>query len=254
MDVSGRSDQTLTLASGQALAGIGTINGKLVVSAGAIISPAGTNTTIGITAGANSTGTIVASNNVTLNGATVIKLNGSGVNDQIQSSTSINYSGTLNLLNISGAPLAVGNSFQILNAPSYVGSFGSITPTTPGPNLAWDTSQLNTFGIINVVAGSGSGPVIGSTTVSAGNLIFSGTGGTANGSYAVLTTTNIATLLINWTSLVTNSFDGGRSLQHHQRHRARHAATVLWHQRTALRLNLVLEDIEQCRAQLASPD
>ena len=208
MDVSGRSDQTLTLASGQTLAGIGTINGKLVVSAGVIISPAGTNTTIGITAGANSTGTIVASNNVTLNGATVIKLNGSGVNDQIQSSTSINYSGTLNLLNISGAPLAVGNSFQILNAPSYAGSFGSITPTTPGPNLAWDTSQLNTFGIINVVAGSGSGPVIGSTTVSGGNLIFSGTGGTANGSYAVLTTTNIATPLINWTSLVTNSFDG----------------------------------------------
>ena len=48
----------LDLAS-QTLAGIGTINGKLVVSAGAIISPAGTNTTIGITAGANSTGTIV---------------------------------------------------------------------------------------------------------------------------------------------------------------------------------------------------
>ena len=30
MDVTGRSDQTLTLASGQTLAGIGAINGKLV--------------------------------------------------------------------------------------------------------------------------------------------------------------------------------------------------------------------------------
>ena len=147
----------------------------------------------------------MASNNVTLNGMTVIKLNGSGVNDQIQSSTSISYSGTLNLLNISGAPLAVGNSFQILNAPSYAGSF-TITPSAPGPNLAWDTSQLNTFGIINVVAGV-SAPVISSTKISGGNLIFSGTGGTANGSYAVLTTTNIATSLANWPSLVTNQFD-----------------------------------------------
>ena len=34
LDVSGRSDQTLTLASGQTLAGVGRINGALVVSAG----------------------------------------------------------------------------------------------------------------------------------------------------------------------------------------------------------------------------
>jgi len=66
---------------------------------------------------------------------------------------------------------------------------------------------LNTFGFINVVSSGGSGPVIGSTTVSGGNLIFSGTGGVANGSYAVLTTTNLTTPLTNWTSLVTNSFD-----------------------------------------------
>jgi hypothetical protein len=135
----------------------------------------------------------------------VIKLNGSGVNDQIQSATSITYSGTLNLANISGSALAVGNSFQILNAPSYSGSFANITPATPGSGLAWDTSQLNTVGVINVV--SSGGPVIGSTTVSGGNLIFSGTGGAVSGSYAVLTTTNLTTPLTNWTSLVTNSFD-----------------------------------------------
>src|SRR5258705_8508252 len=51
LDVSGRPDQTLTLAGGQTLAGIGMINGKLSMAAGATLSPAGTNTTLGITAG-----------------------------------------------------------------------------------------------------------------------------------------------------------------------------------------------------------
>ena len=205
MDVSGRNDQTFTLASGQTLGGVGRVNGKLLVSPGATIAPAGTNTTIGVTAGANATGTLSASSNIVLNGTTVIKLKGSGVNDQIQSATSITYSGTLNLANISGSALAAGNTFQILNAPSYSGSFTNLTPATPGSGLAWDTSQLNTFGIINVV--SSGGPVIGSTMVSGGNLIFSGTGGPANGSYAVMTATNLAAPLANWTSLVTNSFD-----------------------------------------------
>jgi len=55
MDVSGRNNQTFTLASGQTLAGVGAVNGKLVLSSGATIAPAGTNTTIGVTAGANAT-------------------------------------------------------------------------------------------------------------------------------------------------------------------------------------------------------
>jgi autotransporter-associated beta strand protein len=205
LDVIGSSDQTLTLASGQTLGGIGDINGSLVVSAGATLSPAGTNTTIGITTGANSTGAIKANGPVQLKGTTVLKLNGSGVNDEIQAGGSITYGGTLNLVNISGSPYAVGNSFQIFSAASYTNSFANIVPATPGTGLAWDTSQLN-IGFLNVVAASQ--PVINSTKVSGGNLIFSGTGGTDNGTYYVLTTTNLTNSLPNWTVLSTNSFDG----------------------------------------------
>jgi hypothetical protein len=208
MDVSGRPDQTLTLANGQTLGGIGAVNGSLVVGAGATLAPAGTNTTIGITTGANATGTIAATNAVTLNGTTVIKLNGSGVNDQIQAGAGITYGGTLNLVNVSGSPLAAGNSFQIANAASYLGSFANITPATPGAGLAWDISQLNSFGFINVVSTTSSQPVINSIVLSGGNLILSGTNGTAGGNYSVLTTTNVATPLTNWTALVTNSFNG----------------------------------------------
>jgi len=204
VDASGRTDKTLTLASGQTLAGIGTVNGSLIVGSSATLSPAGTNTTIGITTGTNATGIITATNTITLNGTTVIKLNGSGVNDEVQAGAGITYGGTLNLVNISGAPLAVGNSFQIFSGASYTGSFANIVPATPSVGLAWDTSQLNS-GFLNVVK---SQPVISTINSTGGNLIFSGTGGTANGSYSVLTATNLTTPLANWTALVTNSFDG----------------------------------------------
>ena len=78
-------------------------------------------------------GTISASGNVTLNGTTVIKLNGSGTNDLIQAGGDITYGGTLNLVNISGSPLdgrATVSTFSMRQ--SYSGSFGNITPASPG--------------------------------------------------------------------------------------------------------------------------
>jgi autotransporter-associated beta strand protein len=202
VDVSGRSDQTLTLASGQTLAGIGGINGSLVVSSGATVSPAGTNTTIGITTGSNPVGTIAAVNNVTLNGTTVIKLNGA-TNDVVQAAANIVYGGTLVLSNINGSPLAAGNSFPIFSAANYSGSFASIVPSTPGAGLQWDTNQLG-IGVINVRS---AGPVISNPHLSGTNFIFSGSGGSASGTYYVLTTTNVATPLTNWVPVMTNTYD-----------------------------------------------
>ncbi|HEY1787724.1 MAG TPA: hypothetical protein VGJ73_06185, partial [Verrucomicrobiae bacterium] len=200
-----RPDQTLTLASGQTLAGIGGINGSLVVSNGATLTPAGTNTTIGITTGSNPVGAIAASTSITLNGTTVIKLDGTS-NDVIEAAANIMYGGTLNLANISGAPLTAGNSFQIFNAATYSGSFSSITPATPGSGLTWNTSQLSS-GIISVVGGP-NGPVVGSAKVAGGNFIFSGSGGVTNGTYYVLTSTNLLTPLPGWTPIATNMYDG----------------------------------------------
>ncbi|HEV2434939.1 MAG TPA: hypothetical protein VG077_02980 [Verrucomicrobiae bacterium] len=205
LDASGRPDQTLTLSGGQTLAGIGGINGSLVVSLGATISPAGTNITLGMTEGANPTGTIAASGNVTLNGATVIKLNGSGTNDVVQAGADIRYGGALNLLNISDSPLTAGNSFHIFSAAGYSGSFANINPAVPGPGLVWDTSRLNS-GILSVATGT-SQPVINSAKMSGGNLVLSGSNGMVNGTYYVLTSTNVAAPLANWAVLSTNHFD-----------------------------------------------
>jgi hypothetical protein len=204
LDASGRSDGTLTLASGQTLAGVGGINGNLVVSTGATVSPSGTNvTSITTLTSTNAVGAIAASGSVTLAGTTVIKLDGSGSNDMVQAAGNITYGGTLNLVNISGAPLAAGNTFQVFSGANYLGTFGNLTPATPGAGLAWDTTHLNS-GIVGVVSGSAA-PVISSTKVSGGSLIFSGTGGTANATFYVLATTNLAGV---WSPIATNTYDG----------------------------------------------
>jgi hypothetical protein len=206
IDVSGRADQTLTLAGGQTLQGVGQINGNLVVSAGATISPGGANTTIGITVGSNPVGTLATSDNVALNGTTIVKLDGAS-NDVVQAAATITYGGTLSLANISGAPLAAGNSFKIFNAANYSGAFANIVPAVPGPGLAWNIGQLGS-GIISVAVSTGNGrPMIRSAYAAGGNLIFSGGGGTARGTYYVLTSTNLSIPIAQWTLIATNQSD-----------------------------------------------
>jgi autotransporter-associated beta strand protein len=205
VDVSGRPDDTLTLASGQTLGGVGYVNGNLTVSPGATVAPAGTNTTIGITTGTNATGGIYLSGTLTLGGTTSLKLNGSGNCDQIFAGN-IMFGGTLNLVNISGAPLAAGNSFQVFSGTGYSGSFATITPATPGRGLTWDTSQLNTSGVLNVALVQQ--PVIASTTVSGGNIVLSGTNGSNNAVYYVLTSASLTTPLTNWVRISTNTMSG----------------------------------------------
>ena len=193
----------LILASGQTLEGVGEINGNLVVSGGATIAPGGTNTTIGITTGANPTGTLTANNTITLNGSTLMKLNGSGVSDEIVSSTKITYGGTLNLANISGSPLAAGNSFQIFSAPSLTGSFSSISPATPGPIRIVDSFALGRQCALAVVSVGAS--IIENVQVASGNILFSGSGGTPSANFVVYTQTNLANT--NWIPVMTNAFD-----------------------------------------------
>ena len=193
LDVSGRGDQRLTLALGQTLQGNGTINGNLTVGAGAAVLPGG----------AGTIGTLTVTNAVTLSGTTLMDLNQTaGTRDQI-TCASITYGGTLSLNNLAGT-LAAGNSFKLFNASSYNGSFANVTPATPGSGLAWDLSQLNS-GYVNVVAASG--VVLNNPKIVGSNLILSGTGGTDNGTYHVLTTTNLATLLASWNVLTNGTFD-----------------------------------------------
>ncbi len=199
LDASGRSDRTLTLASGQTLKGSGSITGALSSSAGSTVAPGYT----------NAIGALAISGAVTLGGSTRIKLNGPGANDQLSSSTSLSYGGSLIVSNLPGNALAAGNTFILFPAPanSYINSFASIQLPALGANLAWQTNFLSVNGTISVVSTTPSTPNINNVLRSGGNLVFSGTNGPANGTFFVLTSTNIASPLSHWMVLSTNSFD-----------------------------------------------
>ena len=119
--------------------------------------------------------------------------------------TNITFGGTLQLEILTGA-LSAGDSFKLFDATTYNGSFASITPATPSAGLTWDLSTLSIDGTLRVQAGSAR-PQIAATGLSNGAFVFSGAGGSPNGTYHVISSTNIALPLINWIPVLTNTFD-----------------------------------------------
>ena len=204
LDASLRTDQTLTLASGQTLQGNGAVNAILDVGPGATLS-VGTNM--------SSTGLLTVSNATTLGGTTVMKINAStGANDVLLVvSNSIAYGGTLTVNNLAGTP-ANGQSFQLFVATNYSGTFSAtnLPPLTPGQGLVWDTSLLGSQGIIRVAsAPAPAQPYITSISLSGSKLVIGGTNGSTTYQSVLLTSTNLAVALKNWTPVVTNVFTSG---------------------------------------------
>jgi hypothetical protein len=114
--------------------------------------------------------------------------------------------GTLNVVLIDSFVPAAGQVFQLINAASRVGAFTTVNLPVLNAGLAWD-NQLAANGSLAVVTAPGGGPQFGPVTRSGSDLIFSGTGGVANGDYVVLSSTNVAAPLINWLPVTSNLFD-----------------------------------------------
>ncbi len=81
---------------------------------------------------------------------------------------------------------------------------GTGLPVTNSFNVSLNAKQSKLFRLTYIPLPS---PVVNHITLSGSKLIFSGTNGPANGSYAVLTSTNLFTSLTNWTKQATNTFD-----------------------------------------------
>jgi fibronectin-binding autotransporter adhesin len=182
------------------LTGNGILSGFVQIVEGATLSPG------------TSVGRLnIASLSLSPGSTTIMELNGN-TNDIVTGLNDITYSGTLMLSNL-GPALVAGKSFQFFSFSNYINSFGTsftnIVPATPGLGLVWDTTTLTNNGIIRV-AGA---PRFDGTVLSGTNLVFSGSGGTSNGSYFVLTSTNVASPLTNWGFLSTNTFDGNGNFQ-----------------------------------------
>jgi autotransporter-associated beta strand protein len=203
LDVSGRSDGTMPLNSGQTLGGSGIINGSVDNTAGGNIAP-GDAATIG---------TLTVTTNVNLGGTLVMKINREGTpnSDQLAASAIALQSPTIIVTNI-GPGLRVGDTFTLLSG-SLSGSIGSVT--LPGTDYyTWDTSQLAVNGTISVTAALPP-PTISSVDVSAlasGSITINAANGAANGAVNVLMSTNLTLPLDSWTPVYSGNFDGSGNL------------------------------------------
>jgi autotransporter-associated beta strand protein len=126
-------------------------------------------------------------------------------NDLAMVASNLNFNGTLDVLNTSIEVLEAGDHFQLFSAVSYTGSFTSYELPALEEGLAWNVSQLATNGRLWVV--STNSPVIGQFNLTGGNFSFSGTGGTPNWNYDVLTTTNLALPVSDWSNASSGQFD-----------------------------------------------
>ena len=152
-----------------------------------------------------SIGKMVFSNAPVLLGETMMEISKNGptlTNDQVQVTAGLHYGGALTVSNLGPTALVIGDRFPLFSANSYTGAFSIVTLPSLPAGLNW-ANKLLIDGSIEVVPA----PQFSSVTLSGTNVIFTGTGGTSNGTYAILTSTNVTLPLSNWVSLLTNVFE-----------------------------------------------
>jgi polygalacturonase len=173
--------------------------------------------------GSMSSGDAFGANPVTLSGG-VLTNNGNltlSANDVVNfalgtNSSAIAVLGNLNLnatLNITNAPGFTTTNYTLFTYTGYLSGQPvlGVTPTGfAGYTYGLDT---NTAGQVNLVVSAPSlPPSFGNIQLINGSggsfgLVLSGTGGAASGTYYVLTSTNLALPLEQWTPIATNQFD-----------------------------------------------
>ncbi len=190
-----------TLVSTGTLGGSGTITGPVIVTNGAtLLADIGT---VGTTFTINNSLTLAAGS------TTAIKVTPSS-NDKIVGLTTVSYNGALIVTNTSATALTNGATFQLFNASTAgTGNFSSVTVLPTNSLVATFNPTNGTLTLASTVIT----PIrINPVTVVGGNLILTGTGGTPNSSYTVLTTTNVTTPLAAWTTNTAGNLSGTGTL------------------------------------------
>jgi autotransporter-associated beta strand protein len=199
-------------------------DGKVVVNgsvAGKVFLYGGTLTGTGIIAGAvnlssgctlasgnENIGPLTINNAVTNNGTLSLRLSKSGsilTNDSLRGVTTMVYGGPLELVSV-GDQITIGDTFKLVSASTYRGSFTSISPSTPGVGLLWNTNNLTVDGTISVKLGAIQ-PQISGVVLSGSDLVWNGTGGAAGATFSILSTTNLATPLATWDVIASGVCD-----------------------------------------------
>ena len=190
---SGTGSGAVTVVNGGTLTGSGIISGATTVNFGGALAPG------------NPLGILTISNNLTLapGSTTYVQIQPTPLtNDVTKVSGTLIEGGTLNVTSIGNTAIAANERFRLFNAANYSGSFSGfvLPPLTAG--LVWNTNLLALSGTLAVA--SYSPPSFNPPAINGTSLNLSGSGGIADWTYYVLTTTN---LTAPWTVLVTNQFD-----------------------------------------------
>jgi autotransporter-associated beta strand protein len=183
--------------AGGTLAGTGVVRGATTVQTNATLAP-----------GVGGIGTLTVSNWLTLApGSTAlleIARNGAVLtNDLVRGVTTLTNGGLLVVTNIGSSPLQVGDSFKLLSATTYSGTF---TKAVLPSGYSWNNRVAldGTLTVLSVV-----NPVITALTLApnGASLTLSGTNGLWGGTYTVLAATNVATPLAGWVVVTNGVFD-----------------------------------------------
>jgi autotransporter-associated beta strand protein len=131
---------------------------------------------------------------------------GAGTNDQVFGIGTLTYGGSLVISNIGTQAFTSVTVLKLFDAATYVLGPIIIQPSSPGPGLMWDASNLAIDGTLHVVA------TVPPTLANAmllpdGNfsLVINGTFGQG---YSVLSSTNVALPLPSWTVLQSGTLPG----------------------------------------------
>lgn len=193
VDGSLAAGSTVTVCGGATLAGSGTENDSVNVQAGGALRPGS-----GGAAGTNSIG----GNLALAAGATAVFGLGAA-SDALAVNGNVTLGGTLAVTNLGG--LAAG-TFTVI---TYGGTLSGGVPALVLPAGVLGSIDTSSSGQVNVVitAVTQTSPAIASVSAEAGNLVIAGTNGVPNGSYYVLTSTNVALPASQWQPVATNQFD-----------------------------------------------
>jgi autotransporter-associated beta strand protein len=184
-----------TAINGGVLAGTGSLGSPVTIGSGATLSP-----------GTGSISTFTINSNLTFSaGSTTfmkVSLDG-GVtnNDTIAGLVNVSYGGNLIITNLGATPFKGGEQFQLFTASGIgSGNFNSITILPAGIGSFNPAS-----GVLTIVPPAS--PVINPPSLSGSTFTFTGTGGLTNGTYTILTTTNLTASLTNWITVTNGVFD-----------------------------------------------
>jgi autotransporter-associated beta strand protein len=183
--------------SGGILGGSGTILGSVAVTSGAL------------TPGNFGIGTLTINNTLTLAGSstTAMEINRTNAqNADLLAASSIAFNGILSVVN-AGPALRAGDSFKLFNG-SISGAFlVTNLPTLISTNYYWDTTLLQSQGIIKVGSNVAPTPAITASIVTGTNFVFQVAASASGFNYVLQTTPSFTPT--TWTGIQTNAGTGG---------------------------------------------